>query len=164
MIEMLGELAEDFGEDIDDIIEMFENSFPYKYDKIHIGSTGFAQVGQLDYYTKQQIEGGVLLEHIRKTHPIPKEFSSIANIAWGSNRHEMGTYHELEVKYERDIVEDWEVEGDPLFDAFWDWINTLNCIDFENPELIEKMEDLYQTQKEIEKEVERSKKREHVRA
>ncbi len=136
----------------------------FNFDNIHIGSSGFAQVGEFDYYIKQQIEAGVLLEHIRKTYPMPKEIEHVAILKWGSNSHDFGIYHELEVKYIQRTVEDWEVEEDPRFDIFWDWINTLECIDFEAPELIEKMENLYQTQLEIDKKDECIKKKEYVRS
>ncbi len=123
----------------------------FETDYLPLGATGFAQVVDPEYYVKQQIEAGVLLEHIQRVHPIPEEFERMCSLKWASHSHDFGQYHDLELRYLTYQIEAWENNDEDKFERFWAYANMLECFDFENQELLDKMEDLYKTQKSIEK-------------
>lgn len=113
------------------------------HDYIVIGSTGFAQVGQNDYYDKNLIEKKVLMEFMEDKYPMPPSFSSIAAIYWKSFSHEAGQYHELCVLYYPDIVDSWKDENIEQYDLFWNWVNSMENEDLETEELLNKMQEIY---------------------
>lgn len=58
----------------------------------NIGSTGFAQVGQNDYWEKQKFEGDYLKMRVMKEIGEPPAGSWLK---WKGFPHDFGTYHEL---------------------------------------------------------------------
>lgn len=72
--------------------EISRSFFSNKLEMFNIGSTGFAQVGQPDYYEKQQFEYNFLKKHILDKF---KNFPSDSYFKWKSFDHDFGTYHEL---------------------------------------------------------------------
>ena len=94
-------------------------------DYLIVGSNGFAQVGDPDYFTKAKIELRILLEFLQSNYPVPDEFASKAYYHIKAFNHDFGTYHELVVIYDDDYLstlEESDLESDnDLFDKFWNW-------------------------------------------
>lgn len=129
---------------------MFSNSWDY----INIGSHGFAQVGLPDYQRKSSAEMAILLPYLEGLHPLPEEFNGLAYLASKSFDHEFGRYHEVVVMYERDEVDGWKLDaefGKPekaqeLMDKhkrFYAWVNALEGVELETPELTKLIEAEY---------------------
>lgn len=114
-----------------------------RIESVSLGSTGFAQVGRDDYHDKQKIEGAVLLQQIRKKHPIPEEFQDICEYKWASHPHDFGRYHELELIYLEDAVERWADRNENKFDRFWDFANEVEGFDFDDEQIEMMISDLY---------------------
>ena len=108
-------------------------------DYLVVGSNGFAQVGDPDYFTKAKIELRILLEFLQTNYPVPEEFASKANYSIKSFNHDFGTYHEVVVIFDDQYLstlEDSELEPDTaLFDKFWNWFNSVESVDLESEEL-----------------------------
>lgn len=92
-------------------------------DYINIGSTGLAQAGQID---KQRKEGKYILEYVNKNYPVPEGYSSFAHYSFKSFPHDFGRYSELVIVFDVDAV-----EAEPDKHKFWDWVNEIESIDFE---------------------------------
>lgn len=103
-------------------------------DYFNIGSPGYAQVGQDDYYDKLKIEKAVVNLHIEKEYPIPEELKDICYFKWKSFPHDFGTYHELCLIYNNRIVDEWEENDDPRAQQFWDFANKCEDMDFDKLE------------------------------
>ena len=63
-----------------------------RLEAINIGSTGFAQVGSEDYYTKQNFEKEFLLKRIPE---LIGKLPIDATLSWKAFEHDFGTYHEM---------------------------------------------------------------------
>lgn len=106
-------------------------------EKISLGSTGFAQVGDPDYYDKQRVEGSYLLRTLREAFK-EKLAKFNASLHWVANPHDFGTYHDLEIWCNIDAFpEDQQ-------DEVWDFINEMEGIDWENPELYTAIKEEYE--------------------
>ena len=100
-------------------------------DYFTVGSIGFAQVGDPEYYEKNKIEMQVLLNYIKKKHPVPEKFQHMCYYKTMSFPHDFGSYHEIVIYYNRSITDDWELELDDdtisgeinPHDEFWDFVN-----------------------------------------
>jgi len=124
-------------------------------DYLVVGSNGFAQVGDPDYFTKAKIELRILLEFLQTNYPVPEEFASKANYSIKSFNHDFGTYHEVVVIFDDQYLsalEDSELEPDTaLFYKFWNWFNSVESVDLEIEELTGQIRHAYQNILDIEK-------------
>lgn len=124
-------------------------------DYLVVGSNGFAQVGDLDYFTKAKIELQILYEFLQANYPIPDEFASKAYYYIKAFNHDFGTYHEVVVIFDDhylSTLEDSELEsGNELFDKFWNWFNLVESVDLESEELTTQIRLAYRKTLDIEK-------------
>lgn len=124
-------------------------------DYLVVGSNGFAQVGDLDYFTKAKIELQILYEFLQANYPIPDEFASKAYYYIKAFNHDFGTYHEVVVIFDDhylSTLEDSELEsGNELFDKFWNWFNLVESVDLESEELTTQIRLAYRKTLNIEK-------------
>jgi hypothetical protein len=116
-------------------------------DYLVVGSNGFAQVGDPDYYKKNLIEMNYLLKFIREKFPVPERFTSYCFFSGKSFPHDFGTYHEIVLWYDENVLEEWqnsdEEDEQELFSQFWDWFNKIESFDLESEEITCKIEELY---------------------
>ncbi len=123
-------------------------------DYLVVGSNGFAQVGDPDYFTKAKIELRILLEYFQANYPVPDEFASKAYYSTKAFSHDFGTYHELVVIFDDQYLsalEESKIElENELFDKFWDWFNTVESVDMESEELTRQIRQSYQKTLDIE--------------
>lgn len=114
------------------------------WDYINIGSNGFAQVGQEFFAEKCKIEMDHLEEMLDNLHPVPKEFNGFAHIRSMRFDHEFGTYKEIVVSYDRDFIDELAESDDEekveRSDRFWNWVNTLESVELETPEISEALQ------------------------
>ena len=124
-------------------------------DYLVVGSNGFAQVGDPDYFTKAKIELQILHEFLQANYPIPDEFASKAYYYIKAFNHDFGTYHEVVVIFDDQYLstlEDSELESDnKLFDKFWNWFNLVESVDLESEELTGQIRLAYQKILDVEK-------------
>ena len=124
-------------------------------DYLVVGSNGFAQVGDLDYFTKAKIELRILLEFLQAYYPVPDEFASKAYYYIKAFNHDFGTYHEVVVIFDDlylSTLEDSELESEnELFDKFWNWFNSVESVDLESEELTGQISQAYQKTLDTEK-------------
>lgn len=108
-------------------------------DYLVVGSNGFAQVGDPDYFTKAKIELRILHEFLQANYPVPEEFASKTYYCIKAFNHDFGNYHEVVVIFDDQYLstlEDSELEPDTaLFDKFWNWFNFVESVDLESEEL-----------------------------
>ena len=124
-------------------------------DYLVVGSNGFAQVGDPDYFAKAKIELRILLEFLQANYSVPDEFTSKAYCTTKAFNHDFGTYHEVVVLFDDQYLstlEDSESESDnELFDKFWNWFNLVESVDLESEELTTQIRLAYQKTLDIEK-------------
>ena len=124
-------------------------------DYLVIGSNGFAQVGDSDYFTKAKIELRILLEFLQSNYPVPEEFASKAYYYIKAFNHDFGTYHEVVVIFDDlylSTLKDLELESEnELFDKFWNWFNSVESVDLESENLTGQIRQAYQKTLDIEK-------------
>jgi hypothetical protein len=122
-------------------------------DYINIGSNGFAQVGNSEYYEKMKVESRIVLGAIRKEMPIPEQFSCFCGYAYKSFPHDFGTYHELVLKFDDRFLNRMEDNPDAqdFLQEFWDFAYTTETFDCESEELTALITEAYQKITDIEK-------------
>ena len=124
-------------------------------DYLVVGSNGFAQVGDPDYFTKAKIELRILLKFLQTNYPVPEEFASKTYCCIKAFNHDFGTYHEVVVIFDDQYLstlEDSELEPDAvLFDKFWNWFNFVESVDLESEDLTGQIQQAYQNTLNIEK-------------
>ena len=112
---------------------------------ITLGSIGFAQLGSSEYYAKRTIEKQVLREFI-ETLVVPEEFSG-ACIGIKKFQYEDSSYDEVVLHYPTWIEnksDDWHEDYDEEFTERWvAFMNEMESVDFETPELVAKCTELY---------------------
>lgn len=122
-------------------------------DYLVVGSNGFAQVGDPDYFTKAKIELRILLEFLQTNYPVPDEFAPKAYYHIKAFNHDFGTYHELVVIYDDDYLstlEESDLESDnDSFDKFWNWFNSVESVDLESEMLTDQIRLTYQNSLDI---------------
>ena len=69
-------------------------------DYLVVGSNGFAQVGDPDYFTKAKIELRILFEFLQVNYPVPDEFASNAYYYIKAFNHDFDAYHEVVVIFD----------------------------------------------------------------
>lgn len=112
-------------------------------DYVVIGSIGFAQLGNDDFFQKEKIETSVIKEIIKENPEIfstPDGLSGIVRLKMKSFSHDFGTYKELCVIYDESLIED----SDGLSEEFWDWVNNMECFELETEETIQRCQELFQ--------------------
>jgi hypothetical protein len=112
-------------------------------DYLCIGSNGFAQVGNPEFYQKNEIEMKFLLEYLHTNHPIPEEFKTICWYKEKWFRHDFGDYSEIVLIYKDRILEEWEESDPDKFDKFWDWFNEIESVNLESELITKSIENLY---------------------
>ena len=124
-------------------------------DYLVVGSNGFAQVGDPDYFTKAKIELRILHEFLQANYPVPDEFASKAYYYIKAFNHDFGTYHEVVVIFDDhylSTLEESELESDnDLFEKFWNWFNLVESVDLESEDLTRQIQQAYQNTLNIEK-------------
>ena len=124
-------------------------------DYLVVGSNGFAQVGDPDYFTKAKIELRIVHEFLHANYPVPDELASRAYYYIKAFNHDFGTYHELVIIFDDNYLstlEESELESDnDLFDKFWEWFNSVESVDLESEELTGQIQLAYQKTLDIEK-------------
>jgi hypothetical protein len=124
-------------------------------DYLVIGSNGFAQVGDPDYFTKAKIELRILFEFLQTNYPVPEEFASKAYYYIKAFNHDFGTYHEVVVIFDDlylSTLEDSELESDnEMFNKFWEWFNSVESVDLESEDLTGQIQQAYRKTLNIEK-------------
>ena len=116
-------------------------------DYLVLGSNGFAQVGDPDYFAKNKIELRILLDFFKVNYPIPEPFVNMAYYSQKSFPHDFGTYHEIVLIYDDCKLSEYESSEldmeKELFDQFWDWFNTAEAANMESVELTDKIKEAY---------------------
>lgn len=124
-------------------------------DYLVVGSNGFAQVGDPDYFTKAKIELRILHEFLQANYSVPDEFASKAYYCIKAFNHDFGTYHEAVVIFDDhylSILEESELESEnELFEKFWNWFNLVESVDLESEDLTGQIQQAYQNTLKIEK-------------
>ena len=105
------------------------------WDYINLGANGFAQVGDPNYSSKNEIEMEVVLEAIKEQNPIPEEFKGMCRIGVKRFSHEFGFYHEVVLHYDCDEVQNMEDTDEEKHDRFWEFANKLESFDFEDTDI-----------------------------
>lgn len=116
-------------------------------DYINIGANGFAHVDDDEYYQKKIVEMKILLNYLKTKFPVPEKFSSFAFYTRKSFMHEFGSYSEIVLVYNDNIVDALECsvneEEMKLYDEFWEWVSSVESVDLESDELTQKIIDKY---------------------
>ena len=124
-------------------------------DYLVVGSNGFAQVGDPDYFAKAKIELRILLDFLQTNYSVPEEFASNTYYYIKAFNHDFGTYHEVVVFFDDQYLsalEESELEPkNELFDKFWNWFNSVESVDLESEELTGQIQLAYQKTLDIEK-------------
>ena len=127
---------------------------------LNVGSNGFAQVGDPNYYSKNRVEMIYLLQLIENKFPIPEELKMYCRFAVKAFPHDFGTYHEIVLHFDDDAIGDGYDEEDAfpnisqemiqncinnnlpipqspmtLHDIFWDWFHNIESFDMETEEI-----------------------------
>lgn len=138
-------------------------------DYLNIGANGFAQLGDQNYYEKNKIEMSYLIQLIQDKFPITEELSAHCRFAVKAFPHDFGTYHEIVLHFEDQVInEDYDEEdnGFPylteeelkncfennltvpqspmsLHDIFRDWFHNVETFDMESEEITEAIQAKY---------------------
>ncbi len=112
-------------------------------DYLYIGSNGFAQVGNPEFYQKNEVEMKYLMEYLLTNHPIPEEFSTMCWYKEKWFRHDFGDYSEMVLIYKDRILEEWEESDPDKFDRFWDWFNEIESVNLESEIITRNIEAKY---------------------
>jgi len=119
-----------------------QGSRKFIMDYLNVGSNGFAQVGDQDYFAKSKVEMKYLLELIRDKFPIPEKLGSLCFFGIKYFPHDFGTYMEIVLHYDDIEIGYGDDEDDDkidykLYDIFWDWFNEVESFNLETDEITE---------------------------
>jgi len=111
-------------------------------DYLNVGSNGFAQVGDQDYFAKSKVEMKYLLELLRDKFPIPEELGSLCFFGIKYFPHDFGTYMEIVLHYDDIAISDEYDDDDEeneydLHGIFWCWFNKVESFKLETDEITE---------------------------
>jgi hypothetical protein len=138
-------------------------------DYLNIGSNGFAQLGDIDYHAKNRVEMNYLMELIMNKFPVPEKIQGLCRFAVKAFNHDFGTYHEIVIHYNDELIDDdcdEEENGFPftseeelnksvtdgtpvvfaketLHDIFWNWFYEVEAFNLETEEINEAIKALY---------------------
>lgn len=112
-------------------------------DYLCVGSNGYAQVGQQNFHMKNKAEMAVLLNFLETNFPIPEEFSGMCcyRVKWFN--HDFGSYSEIVLMYNDQLLDKWENTDAEKFDRFWDWFYRVESVNLESDALNEEIESRY---------------------
>ena len=115
-------------------------------DYLVIGSNGFAQVGDPEYFEKNKTEMQVLSKYLITNYPIPDEFWHMCDyrIKWFT--HDFGRYSELVLIYNDYNLNQWGENDPEKFNRFWDWFNEIEGVDLETDVLTKAIKSLYHSE------------------
>ena len=103
-------------------------------EKIYLGSTGFAQVGQLHYTEKNEIECAVLMNHMNRKFGKRIEKSG-GRLVWARQTgHDFGVYHEMMFYIDESLIKD----------STWNLINDMEAFEWENEVMMAEMQALFE--------------------
>jgi hypothetical protein len=93
------------------------------WDTLSLGSIGFAQVGNERYHEKSVIEKKVISAYYNANMltRVPQEFFGLANFSWQLCAHDIHSYSDFVIQYDRDVIEELEESDPEMFKRFWDW-------------------------------------------
>jgi len=117
------------------------------WDYISLDTTGFAQVGNPTYKAKIAVERQVITTFFTESIDlkVPKEFHDKAYFYWALCPHDFGSYYDFQIAYNRDEVDEWELEEPEKFEEFMIWLNYCEDALQENDEILNVLcEQLYQ--------------------
>lgn len=146
-------------------------------DWLNVGSNGFAQLGNEQYFAKSKVEMKYLLELITDKFPIPEQLKMLCRFAVKAFPHDFGTYHEIVLQFDDDEIGDGYKEDDngfpfiseeelkkcidenlpipqsplTLHDIFWDWFQKVESFDLESEEINQAIEANYLATLDLEK-------------
>lgn len=113
-------------------------------DYLYVGSNGFAQVGDPEYFEKNRIEMRYLLNLIREKFPIPDQLKGLCYFKVKAFEHEFGTYHEIVLMYDYMVIDrDESEEEEDRNTFFWSWFNEVESFNLESEEITETIKSLY---------------------
>lgn len=112
-------------------------------DYLYIGSNGYAQVGEPDFHMKNKAEMAVLLDYLKTNFPIPSEFAGncFYKIKWF--QHDFGSYSEIVLMYDDQLVEQWEISDPERSERFWKWFIQVESANLESDALTEEIDSQY---------------------
>jgi hypothetical protein len=117
-------------------------------DYICIGSNGFAQLGDDEYREKNRIEMSILMDFIKREHPIPEKFAPIMRYKVMAFPHDFVTYHEIVISYDDSQIYNWEdsenEEDQEKFNDFWNFVNEAESLDLESEMLTQTIRTEYE--------------------
>jgi hypothetical protein len=118
-----------------------------QWDYITIGSNGFAQFGEIDFYEKQRIELPILLTYVKQKLAIPEKFKDLCHYKIMKFPYDEDSYSEIVLNYNSWIIDQWgDSEDETLLEKheeFWEFANEAECIDLETEELTELIKETY---------------------
>ncbi|MGM0505409.1 MAG: hypothetical protein ACQESQ_12355 [Bacteroidota bacterium] len=114
-------------------------------DYLCIGSNGFAQVGDPEYFEKNKSEMRVLMEYLQSNHPIPDEFWHMCDYRVKWFTHDFGRYSEIVMIYDDYTLNQWDENDTEKFDRFWNWFNEIEAVDLETDSLTIQIKTIYFT-------------------
>jgi hypothetical protein len=106
----------------------------FTMDFICLGSNGFAQLGQDDYEEKARLELNALINYMYTVHPVPEGFRSIAIYKIKRFPHDFGSYMELVIVYDDEVLESIRWKDLKEFQRFWAWASEAEDWDLESLE------------------------------
>ena len=118
-------------------------------DYLVIGSNGFAQVGDPEYFEKNKTEMKVLLEYLQNSHPIPEEFWHMCEYRVKWFTHDFGNYSEIVLIYDNYILNQWDEDNPEKLNRFWDWFNEIEGVDLEAESITTSIRNKYTESKSV---------------
>ena len=118
-------------------------------DYLVVGSNGFAQVGDPEYFEKNKVEMKVLLEYIENNHSTPDEFSHMCDYRVKWFTHDFGRYSEIVLIYDDYILNQWDENDPEKFNRFWSWFNDVERVDLETDTLTVAIKHLYYEERKL---------------
>jgi len=110
-------------------------------DYISLDTLGFAQLSDMDYGGKIQIEKKVITSFFSDTPTlaIPLAFLKVAKFYWKLCPHDFGTYWDFTIAYNRNYIDDLETLDFESYVLFWEWVDRCqNALSEYETELITK--------------------------
>jgi hypothetical protein len=120
-----------------------------KFEKLNLGSIGFAQLGSKDYYEKRIVERSVLAK-LLWTDKFENKFPDLCIIKIVIEPYEDSSYDEVAVCYDWRKLDSIEVSDPEKVEQFWEWFGVLESYDFESEMLMRECEIMYADQLKLE--------------
>lgn len=111
----------------------------------YIGSIGFAQLGQNDYFERMKVEREIMFRHLNAHLMPPEEFRQTVQYKWAKNPHDLGTYYDLQILYPESHEYEVEENDDNMhrWDRLVTWMQKVESYDWEGEEIEEECRKLY---------------------